>query len=105
MITILYTKSTEGLFNIFMYPNSDHDRRIMCKLGEKLYMVTLRPFSSYHDQNYSNYRSASVILICNTGYIIRICNLIEFGHGRLRKDKDFTKGQFCTQLTALYLQM
>ena len=43
------------------------------------------------------------ILICNSGYVISICNLIDFGYDRLRTDHDFphcNKGQFCTQLTA-----
>ena len=38
-----------------------------------------------HNRNYSDYRSDSVMPICHTGYVIRICSLIDFCHGWLRK--------------------
>ena len=62
-------------------------------LGAKLppphkHMLSLSPFSSYYNQNYSDYRSASVIPICYPGYLFRICNLIDFGHDRLRMHQD-----------------
>ena len=43
---------------------------------------------SYHNQNYSDYRSASVISIYVLGYEISNCNLIDFGHDKMRMDQD-----------------
>ena len=51
-------------------------------------MVSLGPSLFYHNQNYSDYRSASVISITNPEYVIRICNMIDFGHDWLRMDQD-----------------
>ena len=67
------------------------------------YMVSLGSFTSYHDQNYSDYRSASVIPIYNPEYIIRICNLIDFGHDWVRMHQGLPysyQRKFCTQLKA-----
>ena len=41
--------------------------------------------------------------ICSTGYVIRICILIDFGHDIQRMDQDLSyiyDGQFFSQLTA-----
>ena len=69
-------------------------------------MVSLAPFLSYLNQNVLDYRSASVIPICDPEYVIWIRNLIDFGHDWLRMDQElpFTyDGKFCNQLTAPYL--
>ena len=69
-------------------------------------MVSLGPSASYHNQNYSDYRSAYVIPIYNSVYVILICNLIDFGHDWLRMDQDspFTNEKIiCAHFTATKL--
>ena len=64
-------------------------------------MVRLGLSSSYHNQNCDDYRSASVITICNLEYVIRICNLIDLCHDRLRMDQDLL-GQLYNQVNLVY---
>ena len=74
-----------------------------CKIVPRKFMVCFGPSSSYHNQNYKDYRSAPVIPICNPEYLVRIYNLIVLGHDWLRMDQDLTftyEGQFYTQITA-----
>ena len=68
-------------------------------MGAKL--VNLDPSSSYHNQNYSDYRSASFIPTCNPEYVIQICNLTDFGHDWIKKDQNLRGTIFYTTHSAL----
>ena len=66
------------------------------------HILSLGPSSSFHEKNQSYHLPASVIPICDPEYVMRICNMIDFGHDWLRMDQDLPltyEGKFYTQLT------
>ena len=81
LMAILRFSSSEILFIV---------NYVLCKIAHRKGVVSIDLFWSYHKQNYSDYKSASIAPICNPEFVIRVSIWIDFGYYLLRIDQDLT---------------